>query len=107
MDQIENAIAVVADRIEEVMAKLEEVEQHKIQESEFGNELEMDVSIKSSKKIPIFIYDSYGVNNVQITLKEKVVLIQRLDEQTKGLISHMVPINDSAFGYLVRINSYK
>uniref|UniRef100_A0A914CDL2 Uncharacterized protein n=1 Tax=Acrobeloides nanus TaxID=290746 RepID=A0A914CDL2_9BILA len=45
VDQIENAIAVVADRIEEVMAKLEEVEQHKIQESEFGNELDMDTQM--------------------------------------------------------------
>jgi hypothetical protein len=51
VDQIENAITVVADRIEEVMAKLEEVEQHRIQESEFGNELDMDVSIKSLKQI--------------------------------------------------------
>lgn len=43
VDQIENAIASVADRIEEVMKKLDEVEREKVYAREHENDLLMQV----------------------------------------------------------------
>ncbi|MDY3344209.1 hypothetical protein PG326_02930 [Riemerella anatipestifer] len=58
--------------------------------------------IKNGKKENILIYNTYGVNNIEIAFKENVIEIKPMDEQTFYLIQSSNLLKKRVFNYDIK-----